>query len=81
MDIPVFKYDLTTNEIVWGIYTGSSIRDDNSVRLQYAKYDESTYVQTNTREGDNILSGGFLKLTVNGELEYVRKFAGTTSND
>ena len=38
-DIPVFKYDVVNEKLVWGMYMGSLTYHDYSERVRYSKYD------------------------------------------
>lgn len=60
---------------------GSSTQDDDSERVKFSKYDSSVFMQINTKDGDGIMSGGFAKVSENGEKLMAYKFAGTDQND
>ncbi|CDW82692.1 ig family protein [Stylonychia lemnae] len=81
-NIPTFKYDLLTHQIEWMIVTGASSKEDYSNSIQYSLYDQGTYQTIQTLQGtDSYYSGGFMKISSDGQYIYAKKFAGTDSHD
>lgn len=53
-DIPVFKWNITTQTIEWGIIMGNPTVDDYSTRMAFSKYDKSVYMTIMTKDNDGI---------------------------
>eukprot|EP00347_Sterkiella_histriomuscorum_P014691 403359917 len=80
-DIPLFKWNITSSSIEWGVIFGHPTMDDHATRMAFSVYDNSIFLAIRTGDNDNIMSGGFVQISNEGIQTMGYTFAGTSQPD